>query len=84
MHTAAPVTWLALPVEIGSGSSLIMQTVAGEALSDPKKQAGSDWLHRLDTPEHSISPLLSIMEGEKGDEDGVSERKRACKKRPKR
>lgn len=57
--------------------SLIKQAVAGRVPSDPKKQAYLAWLHRLDVPEHSVSPLLSIMEGEKGYEDSVSE-KEAC------
>ncbi|MCX5541471.1 hypothetical protein M3A49_18530 [Paraburkholderia sp. CNPSo 3076] len=57
--------------------SLIKHAIAGRAQPDPKKQAYLEWLRTLDVPEHSLSPLLSIMEGEKKGEDSTEE-KAAC------
>lgn len=44
---------------------------------DAKKQTYLDWLRTLDLPENGFSPLLSIMEGEKGYADSAVE-KAAC------
>ncbi|MFL9951127.1 hypothetical protein PQR68_34575 [Paraburkholderia agricolaris] len=44
---------------------------------DAKKQAYLDWLRTLDLSENGFSPLLSIMEGEKGHADSAAE-KAAC------
>lgn len=75
--SSSPVQTEALFLPDRNVVSLIKQAVAGRTPSDPKKQAYLDSLRRLDVPEHSVSPLLSIMEGEKGYEDSVSE-KEAC------
>lgn len=46
--------------------ALIKQAVTGGKQRDPRKQAYVDALRTLDVPENSVSPILSIMEGERG------------------
>ncbi|MBR8058927.1 hypothetical protein [Burkholderia dolosa] len=60
--------------------SLIKDAVAGKTQTDAKKQAYLEWLRTLDVPAHSISPLLSIMEGEKGYEDSIREKAASLEK----
>ncbi|SIT48181.1 hypothetical protein BN2475_950016 [Paraburkholderia ribeironis] len=60
--------------------SLIKDAVAGKTQTDAKKQAYLEWLRTLDVPVHSISPLLSTMEGEKGYEDSIREKAASLEK----
>ncbi|MDR8032101.1 hypothetical protein [Burkholderia cenocepacia] len=46
--------------------ALIKHAVAGGRQHDARKLAYLDRLRALDVPENSMSPILSIMEGEKG------------------
>lgn len=57
--------------------SLIKDAVVDGKQRNAKKQAYLDWLRTLDLPENVFSPLLSIMEGEKGHADSAAE-KAAC------
>lgn len=54
--------------------AILKDAVAGKPQPDEKKQAALEALRALDVPEHSFSPLLSIIEGEKGREDTVDEK----------
>ncbi|UIF89263.1 hypothetical protein [Cupriavidus sp. UYPR2.512] len=54
--------------------AIIKDAVAGKPQPDEKKQKALDALRALDVPENSISPLFSIIEGEKGREDGAAEK----------
>ncbi|WP_321935389.1 hypothetical protein [Paraburkholderia sp. J8-2] len=54
--------------------ALIKDVVAGRVQTDPKKQAYLEALRALDLPTHSMSPLPSIIEGEKGLEDSAPEK----------
>ena len=53
---------------------VIKVAVAGKPQPNEKKQKALDALRALDVPENSISPLFSIIEGEKGREDGAKEK----------
>lgn len=57
--------------------ALIKDAAVDGKQRDAKKQAYLDWLRTLDVPENGFSPLLSIMEGEKGYADSAVE-KAAC------
>jgi hypothetical protein len=57
--------------------SLIKEAFVDGKQRNAKKQAYLDWLRTLDFPENVFSPLLSIMEGEKGHADSTVE-KAAC------
>lgn len=54
--------------------SLIKNALAGTKTVGVKKQNDLFTLRALDVPQHSISPLLSIIEGERGDADSVAEK----------
>lgn len=53
--------------------SLIKDAVVGTEMPNAKKQTDLVTLRALDVPQHSISPLLSTMEGERGYADSVGE-----------
>jgi hypothetical protein len=57
--------------------ALIKDSAGDSNQRDTKKRAYLDWLRTLDVPENGFSPLLSIMEGEKGYADSAVE-KAAC------
>ncbi|CAG4890898.1 hypothetical protein [Paraburkholderia gardini] len=57
--------------------ALIKDAAVDGKQRDAKKQAYLDWLRTLDRPENGFSPLLSIMEGEKGYADNAVD-KAAC------
>ncbi len=54
--------------------AIIKAAVAGKPQSDEAKMAALEALRALDIPENSISPLLSIIEGERGREDAADEK----------
>ncbi|TAM01113.1 MAG: hypothetical protein EPN70_20425 [Paraburkholderia sp.] len=54
--------------------SLIKDAVAGREPPNAKKQADLVTLRALDVPQHSISALLSIMEGARGNADSIGEK----------
>ena len=54
--------------------SLIKNALAGTKTVGAKKLNDLFTLRALDVPRHSISPLLSIIEGERGDADSVAEK----------
>ncbi|WP_434716932.1 hypothetical protein P5X00_14575 [Paraburkholderia sp. A2RO-4L] len=60
--------------------SLIKSAVDGRVPTDAKKRAFLDGLRALDLPENSFSPLLSLMEGEKGREDSAEEKAECLEK----
>lgn len=60
--------------------AIIKDAVAGKPQPDEKKRAALEALRALDAPEYSISPLLSIIEGERGRED-TAEEKAGCLER---
>ncbi|MDR0242905.1 MAG: hypothetical protein LBJ65_15015 [Burkholderia sp.] len=60
--------------------ALIKDAVAGGRPHDARKQAYLDGLRALDVPENSMSPILSIMEGEKGHEDSAEEKAECLEK----
>ncbi|WP_175998270.1 hypothetical protein [Burkholderia stabilis] len=60
--------------------ALIKHAVAGGRQRDARKQAYLDGLRALDVPENSMSPILSIMEGEKGSEDSADEKAECLEK----
>lgn len=60
--------------------SLIKESNAGKAQTDRKKIAFLQRLRRLDRQQDYVSPLLSIMEGERGQED-TAEEKAACQRK---
>lgn len=54
--------------------SIIKTAVSGKEQPDEKKQAALEALKAIDLPQYSISPILSIMEGEKGREDDADQK----------
>lgn len=60
--------------------SLIKEHNSGKVQTDPKKVKFLDHLKSLDRPENLVTPLLSIIEGEKGREDS-GEEKAVCQRK---
>ena len=60
--------------------ALIKHAVAGGMQLDARKRTYLDGLRALDVPENSMSPILSIMEGEKGYEDSAEEKAKCLEK----
>lgn len=54
--------------------AIIKDAVAGKPQPNEKKERALEVLRAFDVPENSISPLFSIIEGEKGREDDVEEK----------
>lgn len=59
---------------------LIKDVVAGKVMTDPRKLRCLQFLREIDTSMSCISPLLSIIEGEIGQEDSAQE-KAACQQK---
>lgn len=54
--------------------AILKDAVAGKPQTDAKKAEALERLRALDVPQNSITPLLSIIEGERGREDTVEEK----------
>lgn len=72
--TTSPISTETVLLLDRNAVALIKDAVAGKPQTDEKKRAALDALRALDVPEHSISPLLSIIEGERGREDTADEK----------
>ncbi|MDN7683903.1 hypothetical protein [Burkholderia cenocepacia] len=60
--------------------AIIKDAIAGGKRHDARKQAYLDGLRALDVPGNTMSPILSIMEGERGYEDSAEEKAECLKK----
>ncbi|SPA02785.1 hypothetical protein CBM2626_B30103 [Cupriavidus taiwanensis] len=60
--------------------SVIKVAIAGKEQKGEKEQRMLDFLRGIDVPQYAISPLPSLMEGEHGREDNVTEKTKQLEK----